>query len=67
MYNLNFKVKVMEKYFLCSVQSKTNPSQNEPILVPVEDIADFVSSYLAPDCVVIISNCSTFTAIPHEK
>jgi hypothetical protein len=34
----------MEKYYLCSVQSKVNPNQNETILVPVEDISKFVSS-----------------------
>lgn len=65
MYNLNFSF--MEKYYLCSVQSKTNPNQNETILVPVEDIAAFVTSYVAPDCVLIVSNCSTFKAIPDEK
>ena len=57
----------MEKFYLCSVQSKTNPNQNETVLVPVEDITDFVSSCLAPDCVIIVSSCSTFKAIPHEK
>ena len=57
----------MEKYFLCSVQSKINPNQNETILVPVEDISEFVSSHIAPDCVLIISNCSTFKAISNEK
>lgn len=57
----------MEKYYLCSVQSKTNPNQNETILVPVEDISAFVTSYVAPDCVLIISNCSTFKVLPDEK
>jgi len=57
----------MEKYYLCSIQSKTNPNQNETILVPVEDISAFVTSYLAPDCVLIVSHCSTFKAIPDEK
>lgn len=57
----------MEKYFLCSVQSKINPNQNETILVPVEDISEFVSSHIAPDCVLIISNCSTFKSISNEK
>lgn len=57
----------MEKYYLCSVQSKVNPNQNETILVPVENISAFVSSYIAPDCVIIISNCSTFKAISDEK
>lgn len=65
MYNLNFKF--MEKFYLCSVQSKTNPNQNETVLVSVEDISEFISSCLAPDCVIIVSNCSTFTPIPHEK
>lgn len=57
----------MEKYYLCSVQSKVNPNQNETILVPVEDISEFVSSYMAPDCVIIVSNCSTFNKLPNEK
>jgi len=57
----------MEKYYLCSIQSKTNPNQNETILVPVEDISQFVTSYVAPDCVLIVSSCSTFKAIPDEK
>lgn len=57
----------MENYYLCSVQSKTNPNQNETILVPVNEVSKFVSSTLRPDCVIIISQCSTFKAIPDEK
>lgn len=57
----------MEKYYLCSVQSKTNPNQNETVLVPVEDISAFVSSCMTPDRVIIVSNCSTFKAISDEK
>lgn len=57
----------MEKYYLCSVQSKVNPNQNETILVPVDEISEFVSSHLCPDCVLIVSHCSTFKAISHEK
>lgn len=57
----------MEKYYLCSVQSKMNPNQNETMLVPVEDISQFVTSYVNPDCVLLISHCSTFKAIPDEK
>lgn len=57
----------MEKYYLCSVQSKVNPNQNETILVPVEDVSKFVSSHLQADCVLIISHCSTFKAISDEK
>jgi hypothetical protein len=57
----------MEKYYLCSVQSKTNPNVNETILVLVEDIPEFVSSNLRSDCVLIISQCSTFKAISDEK
>jgi hypothetical protein len=53
----------MEKYYLCSVQSKTNPNQNETILVRVDEVSAFVSSYLRSDCVLIISSCSTFEAI----
>lgn len=57
----------MEKYYLCSIQSKTNPSQNETVLVLVEDISEFVSSHLRPDCLLIVSHCSTFKAISDEK
>ena len=57
----------MEKYYLCSVQSKTNPNQNETILVPVDEISEFVSSHLRPDCILIVSHCSTFKAISDEK
>lgn len=57
----------MEKYYLCSVQSKVNPNQNETILVPVKDISEFVSSRMSPDCVIIVSNCSTFNKLPDEK
>lgn len=59
----NLKFNFMEKYYLCSIQSKTNPNQNETILVPVYDVSAFVSSHLRPDCVLIISQCSTFKAI----
>lgn len=58
---------VMEKYYLCSVQSKTNPAQNETVLVPVDEVSAFVNSYLRPDCLLILSHCSTFNAIPDEK
>lgn len=57
----------MEKYYLCSVQSKVNPNQNETILVPVDEVSEFVASHLCPDCLLIISHCSTFKAIPNEK
>lgn len=57
----------MEKYFLCSIQSKTNPNQNETVLVLIDEISEFVSSRLTPDCVLIISYCSTFKAISNEK
>lgn len=57
----------MEKYYLCSIQSKLNASQNETVLVSVDEISAFVSSNLRPDCVLIISQCSTFKAIPDEK
>lgn len=45
----------MEKYYLCSIQSKTNPNQNDTVLVFVDEISEFVSSTLCPDCVLIIS------------
>lgn len=57
----------MEKYYLCSIQSKLNPNQNETVLVPVDEISAFVSSNLRPDCLLFISHCSTFKAIPDEK
>ena len=57
----------MEKYYLCSIQSKVTPSQNETILVPVDEISEFVSSHLRPDCLLIISDCSIFKAISNEK
>lgn len=58
---------VMEKYYLCSIQSKVNPNQNETILVPVDEVPGFVSSHLRPDCVIIFSDCSIFKAISDEK
>jgi hypothetical protein len=54
-------------YLLCSVQSKVNPNQNETILVPVNEVSDFVSSTLRSDCVIIISSCSTFNSLSDEK
>lgn len=57
----------MEKYYLCSIQSKVNPNQNETVLVPVNEVSDFISSNLRPDCVLIVSQCSTFKAISHEE
>ena len=57
----------MEKYFLCSVQSKTNPNQNETVLVLVDDVSEFVSSHLCSDCVIIFSYYSTFKAITDEE
>lgn len=57
----------MEKYYLCSIQSKVNPNQNETILVSVDEVSEFLSSNLRPDCVIIISHCSTFKAVSDEK
>ena len=65
MSNLNFSF--MEKYYLCSIQSKVNPNQNETVLVPVDEVSAFVASNLRPDCILIISQCSTFKAISDEK
>lgn len=65
MSNLTFKF--MEKYYLCSIQSKVNPNQNETVLVSVDEVSAFVSSNLRADCVLIISQCSTFKAIADEK
>lgn len=52
----------MEKYYLSSIQSKVNPSQNEPVLVPVNEVAEFISSNLRPDSVIIVSQCSVFNS-----
>jgi len=57
----------MKKYYLCSVQSKTNPNQNETFLVSADEVSEFVSSLLRPDCVLIFSQCSTFKAIYDEE
>lgn len=57
----------MENYYLCSIQSKTTPNVNETVLVLAEEISEFVSSNLRPDCILIVSQCSTFKAIPNEK
>lgn len=57
----------MEKYYLCSIQSKVNPNQNETVLVLVDEVSDFLASSLRPDCVIIVSQCSTFKAISDEK
>lgn len=57
----------MEKFYLCSIQSKTNPNQNETVLTLVDEISEFVSTNLRPDCILIISHCSTFKAISNEK
>lgn len=65
--NVHFNFKFMEKYYLCSIQSKVNPNQNETVLVSVDEVSEFVSSNLRPDCVLIISQCSTFKAISDEK
>lgn len=54
-------------YLLCSIQSKVNPNQNETVLVPVNEVSDFVSSVLCSDCVIIISSCSTFNPLSDEK
>nr|DAT74341.1 MAG TPA: hypothetical protein [Microviridae sp.] len=66
--NVHFKFfKFMEKYYLCSIQSKVNPNQNETVLVSVDEVSAFVSSNLRPNCILLISQCSTFKAIPDEK
>ena len=58
MYNLNFKF--MEKYYLCSVQSKTNASQNETFLVPADEVSEFITASLHPDSVIILTHFSMF-------
>ena len=57
----------MKNYYLCSIQSKVNPNQNETMLVSPEEVSVFVSSHLRPDCIIIFSYCSTFKAISDEK
>lgn len=57
----------MENYYLCSIQSKVNPNQNETVLVLVDEISSFVSSNLRPDCILIVSQCSTFKAISDDE
>lgn len=57
----------MENCYLCSVQSKSNPDQNEILLVPVETLSEFVSTHLHPDYVLIISQCLTFKPNSDEK
>ena len=57
----------MEKYFLCSIQSKVNANQNETVLVPVDEVSAFVSSNLRPDCILILSHCSTFKTITGDE
>lgn len=57
----------MEKFYLCSVQSKKNPGQNETVLVPVNEVSVFISSVLDPDCLLIFSDYSTFNSSSDEK
>ena len=57
----------MKKYYLCSVQSKKNPAQNETVLVLAGDLSEFISSVLDSDCLLIFSECSTFKSISDEK
>lgn len=57
----------MKNYYLCSIQSKTNPNVNETVIVLVDEISEFVSSNLCPDCILIISQCSTFKAISNDE
>lgn len=53
---------VMEKYYLCSIQSKKNPGQNETVLVPINEVPLFIFSTLNSDCLLIFSDCSTFNS-----
>lgn len=57
----------MKKYYLCSIQSKKTPAQNETVLVLAEDLSEFVSSVLNSDCLLIFSECSTFKLNSDEK
>lgn len=57
----------MEDFYLCSIQSKIDPSQNKTVLVPVNEISGFVSCSLRSDCLIIVSSCSTFNSPSDEK
>lgn len=52
----------MEKFYLCSVQSKKNPAHNETVLVMADEVSDFISSVLDSECLLIFSECSTFNS-----
>lgn len=53
-------LKFMERFYLCSIQSKKNPGQIKTVLVPVHEVASFISSALYPDCLLIFSDCTIF-------
>lgn len=57
----------MKNYYLCSIQSKTNPNVNETVIVLVDEISEFVSSNLRSDCILIISQCSTFNSVSNDE
>lgn len=57
----------MEDFYLCCIQSKIDPNQNKTVLVPVNEISDFVSSTLRSDCLIVVSLCSTFNSSSDEK
>lgn len=57
----------MEKFYLCSVQSKKSPAQNETVLVMADELSEFVSSVLDPDCLLIFSVCSTFSSKSNDE
>ena len=57
----------MRKFYLCSIQSKKNPAQNETVLVMADAISDFISSVLDPDCLLIFSECSTYSSKPSNE
>ena len=58
---------VMKNYYLCVIQSKVNASQSETILVSPDEVSEFISSHLRPDCMIIFSQCSTFKAISGDE
>lgn len=57
----------MEKFYLCSVQSKKNPAQNETVLVMADEVSEFVSSVLDQECLLIFSECSTFSSKSNDE
>ena len=70
--NIHFAVtsafRTMEQNDACNGSKNSQHLTGDAVdLAPVDEVSEFVSSYLRPDCVLIISQCSTFKAISNEK